>query len=258
VNELKSAIYTGRVRHVRRSPAEHMFSVPLYLLYLDLAEIDRVFDGTSFWSATRPALGRFRRGDFHGDPNRPLDEAVRDLVAQRTGSRPRGDIRLLANVQTFGVAFNPAAFYYCFDEAGELEHVVTEITNTPWKERHTYVVGRGGEPGTPAATFDKAFHVSPFMDMDLTYRWRFTTPDRTLNVRMENLADGERFFAATLSMERRALTPRALDRLLVRYPFMSAQVIAGIHFHALRLWMKRCPFYPHPAKRSIPNQKVVR
>ena len=140
---MNSCIYRGWVRHRRRTPVEHAFSYRMAMLYLDLAELPEVLDGRLLWSARRPSLAWFRRADYLGDTARPLDHEVRDLVEQRTGARPVGPIRLLTHLRYFGYVMNPVSFYYCFDAAGErVETVVAEITNTPWKERHSYVISQ--------------------------------------------------------------------------------------------------------------------
>jgi DUF1365 family protein len=130
---MHSAIYHGWLRHRRHAPSRHAFRYRLFLMYLDLAELDTVFRGRWLWSARRMALARFDRTDHLGDPDVPLDRAVRDLVESRGGRRPAGPIRLLTHLRYFGHCFNPVSFYYCFD-AGDtrVETVVAEVNNTPW------------------------------------------------------------------------------------------------------------------------------
>ncbi|KAA3624832.1 MAG: DUF1365 domain-containing protein, partial [Proteobacteria bacterium] len=180
--KLKSCIYVGQVRHRRFAPARHGFSYRLFMMYLDLSELDRVFDGRWLWSATRPALARFRRSDYLGDPGVNLDTAVRDLVEARGVPRPTGPIRLLTHLRYFGYCFNPASFYYCFDAGGRfVEAIVVEVTNTPWAERHAYVLTaeKNGDPVTCRnLALRKGFHVSPFMPMDIDYDWRFSDPGK--------------------------------------------------------------------------------
>jgi len=246
---VNSCVYKGTVRHCRHQPVRHGFRNRLFMLYLDLDELPGVFDGRWLWSARRPAPAWFRRADYLGDPDSSLAEAVRDRVEESLGRRPSGPIRLLTHLRYWGYAQNPVSFYYCFDPAGrELEAVAAEITNTPWGERHTYVVPATPEGGRARSRFAKSFHVSPFMPMDQDYDWLFTTPDQRLHVHMRNHRGGRRVFDATLSLRRFPLSGPVLAGCLLGHPWMTASVVAGIYWNALRLWLRGVPFHPHPGK----------
>lgn len=250
---MESCIFEGRVKHTRRLPVRHAFSYRMFMMYLDLDELPALFDSYWLWSARRPALARFRREDHLGDPRLPLADCVRDLVAERSGRRPTGPIRLLTHLSYFGYCFNPVSFYYCYDEQGQsVEAIVAEVNNTPWGERHCYVLPAAAseQPG-PALRFRpaKEMHVSPFMDMDVDYDWSFSPPGRALRVYMANDRDGERLFDAGILLARREIGSAALARVLGLYPLMTLRVITAIHWQALKLWLKRVPVYLHPAKR---------
>ena len=251
---MHSAIYHGWLEHRRHRPRSHAFRYRLFMMYLDLGELDRVFAGRWCWSTTRRALARFDRRDHLGDPAEPLDESVRRLVAARTGSRPTGPIRLLTHLRYFGYCFNPVSFYYCFDAADRsIETVVAEVNNTPWGERCCYVLPAGGAGANLLRSRSaKLMHVSPFNPMDLDYDWRLSRPTQRLAVHMalrqsNAPVDAPVQFDATLALRRVPLTGRALAGALLRFPFMTARVMAAIHWQALRLWLKRVPVHNHPA-----------
>jgi DUF1365 family protein len=254
---MHSCLYVGSVRHRRFRPVGHAFRYGLFQVYLDLDELDTVFRGRWLWSARRPALAWLKRSDHLGDPAVPLKQAVQDLVHQATGTRPQGPIRLLTHLRYFGYCFNPVSFYYCFDATGtRVETIVAEINNTPWGERHCYVLPAGQSNGGPRRfRFGKDFHVSPFMPVDIGYDWRFSAPEERLAIHMENHRGGEKLFDATLRLEQRPITGRSLAGALLRYPFMTLAVIRRIYWQALLLWLKRVPFHTHPSKVNAAPEK---
>lgn len=249
MSQVNSAIYEGWVRHRRHDPVSHEFRYPLFMAYLDLAELPWVFDPYPGWSARRPALARFKRSDYLGPADRPLAECVREAVVERGGAEPAGPIRLLTNLRYFGHTFNPVSFYYCFDEAGDrVESVLAEVTNTPWGERHSYLLGRAESERVIRGEIDKAFHVSPLMDMEHTYDWRSTEPNGRVQVHIDSRSPGGTDFDATLSLERLELSRASTRHVLARYPALTMQVIAKIYWQSLRLWLKGAPYFPHPER----------
>lgn len=246
---MHSCLYEGRVEHARAQPVAQVFGYRLFMMYLDLDELPRVFAGRWLWSARRPALAWFRRADYLGDPEEPLSESVRRVVTEAKGRRPAGPIRLLTHLRYFGYCFNPVSFYYCFDATGStVETIVAEVHNTPWNERHCYVLDAAELPSR-RFTADKVLHVSPFMPMDVTYDWAFSAPAEQLSVAMRCLRGGERQFAAVLTLRRREIDGMALATTLARHPFMTLKVVAAIYWQALRLWWRGCQTYVHPRKR---------
>jgi DUF1365 family protein len=253
--ELASAIYVGRVRHRRFAPVAHAFGYRMFMVYLDLSELERVFAGRWLWSVGRRNVAEFRRSDYLGDPALPLETAVRDCVEQHAGVRPDGPIRMLAHLRYFGHCFNPVTFYYCFAPDGvALRTVVAEITNTPWRERHAYVLPVAEAERHASAfgwRFDKRFHVSPFVPMQRRYQWRFQTPGTALRVHMDvETESGAPEFDATLVLQRRPLSAGTLAAALLRYPLMTLQVLVAIHWQAFFIWRKHNPVYDHPATRK--------
>jgi hypothetical protein len=259
---VRSALYVGEVRHRRFAPVANAFSYPLYLSYLDLDELDAC--EAALWpllGVRRPAVARLRLDDYLVGLRRPggaLADTVRELVAQTGAPRPTGPIGLLTHTRHLGYGMNPVSFFYCWDAAGAaLEAIVAEVSNTPWDERHVYVLPAAASEARGAGKrrhrFAKRFHVSPFLPMELGYDWRFTTPGDRLVVHMDctdpRAADGV-VLDATLTLTRRPLDRAHLAGVLARYPAMSAQVVSRIYWQALRLWLKRSPFFDHPATRA--------
>jgi DUF1365 family protein len=265
---MESCIYNGWIRHRRHEPSGNQFRYELFMMYLDLAELPQLFNSYWCWSARAPALARFKRSDYHhtlndGDDHHDelsLDESVRRTVTAQTGRRPEGPIRMLTHLRYFGYIFNPVSFYYCFDGSGiKVQTILAEITNTPWKERHAYVLPVAA--ATRNATvmrfeFGKEFHVSPFWPMDMRYDWRLSTPGEQLRIHMDNLRqqDGHmrRVFDATLTLQREEISSASLSRVLVKYPLMTAKVSGAIYWQALRLWFRRTPFFTHPKWTPTP------
>ena len=220
--------------------------------YLCLQELPELFADKRFWSATGPALAQFRRSDFLGDPSIPLETEVRRRIEEETGARQKGPIYLLANLRYFGHSMNPIACYYCFNEdETRLEYVVAEVNNTPWDERHSYVLPGPEGDRWLKTSFDKAFHVSPFNPMEMSYHWRSNTPDRRLILHMENASKGEKVFDATLSMTAQPISAKNLNRLLLRHPLMTIKVASAIYWQALRLYLKGVPVYQHPKSTTV-------
>ena len=250
---MKSRIYEGVLRHRRVSPRHHEFQYQVAMVYLCLDEAPAIFENQRFWSASGPALAEFRRSDFLGDADVPLQDEVRRRIFEETGARQTGPVYLLANLRYFGYVMNPIACYYCFnDDETRLEYVVAEVNNTPWNERHSYVLA-GPQSGVWLKTaFDKKFHVSPFNPMAMQYHWRSNTPSRRLVLHMENSAEGEKVFDATLSLSAQPMNATNMHSLLIRYPLMTAKVALAIYWQALRLYLKRVPVYSHPKNDASP------
>jgi hypothetical protein len=251
---MQSCLYEGTVWHRRSGPVAHRFRYKLSMLLLDLDEVDALFAGGSLWPFGIRGAISFRRSDHLGDPRVPLTTAVRQLLASHGLGHVRGPIRLLTQPRCFGLAMNPAAFYFCYGPSGEqVEALIVQVTNTPWGEQHCYLfpgetaLGRGTPRGGQAA---KALHVSPFLPMDVVYCCRASAPGERLSVAIENQRGSQRLFRAGLRLARRPWTAANLRRSLLAYPLMTQRVALGIYWQALRLWWKGCPIYAHPARAA--------
>ena len=251
-----SCLYEGTVVHARFEPVVHRLRHRIAMLSLDLEELPALHDHGRLWSSSRRAVLRFRREDHLGDPDLPLLQSVRDLVAAETGHRPAGPVRLLTQPRLLGAGFNPISIYYCYDDPDlPPVSVVFEVSNTPWGEMHAYAVDlRGTRPGARRATgrFAKRMHVSPLLGMDLEYRWTLTAPAGTLCVAIECWDARRRVMTAGMRLRRVELDAGALRRYALRVPPMFVVTLGGIYWNALRLRLKGAPYHPHPARDVAP------
>ncbi len=245
-----SCIYEGIVRHRRISPAALEFRYRLFMLYFDLDELPSLLRGGFGLSRSRFSPASFLRRDHLGDPAIPLSDAVRELLRDRTGRQCNGPVHLLTLLRNFGYYFSPLNLYYCFDlEETGVASIVAEVSNTPWLEKHWYVLWDGNRIGGQQPLrfrHAKDFHVSPFMDMKAEYEWTLSEPGPRLSVSIANYSGDQRFFDVAMVLNRRELSRSAMIRTLARHPWISARVTQAIYWQALRLWWKRCPFHTHP------------
>lgn len=303
---LHSAIYRGRVWHHRHLPRVHKFRYSVFMMYVDLAEVDEVLSLSRLWSHRRWSVAQFRRTDYFafpaeqspgskavladgapdsvsnpgtahsdaGDPAREpapdpalepaldIDQSVRAAVQAKLDWRPDGPIRLLTNFRYFGYLINPISCYYCFDANDRrLDALLIEVTNTPWGQRTHYVLDlRNVAPGS-AIDFDKSMHVSPFMPMNMKYRWKGDVPDAKLVYSLASFYLGSdaddtardklvRQFDSGVNFDRVEINAASLNRVIWQFPWMTAKVATAIYWQALKLWLKRIPFVPHPDRIS--------
>ena len=248
---MHSKIYVGQVKHKRYTPREHGFSYRMFMMYLDLDELPTLFDRYLFWSDKRFNLAYFNRKHHLGDTKQSLKQSVMDTVYQQQGIKLNGPVRLLTHLSYFGFGFNPASFYYCFDDTGEkLEVIVVEVNNTPWGEQFCYVLPANKVDATSKNIYElnKQFHVSPFNPMDQQYQWRLSDPSDHLSVYMKNSVDNTKVFDAVLTLKRLDITSFNLAKMLAGFPFMTLKVVVAIYFEAIKLWFKRTPIFDHPEK----------
>lgn len=237
---LNSAIYTGVVRHRRYRPRVHAFSYGLYMLALDLDELAELAAVSRWFALERFAPLSFRRSDYLGDPKEPLKQSVLAEVARLGGDiNNLSRVKMLGQVRCFGIYFSPVNLFFCYRQ-GEARYLLAEVHNTPWNERHCYLVDL-----QQSGVTEKAFHVSPFMSMNMQYHWRIVPPARRTLVHIEN-RNPELLFDATLALRRNPFNAFALKAALRQWPLMTLTVVRGIYWQALKLFLKRIPYHSHP------------
>jgi len=244
---VNSALYSGWIAHRRFVPKGHAFRYRIGLLYLDLDEQEAVLGLSALAGKHRMAPFSFRESDYlktYTSQGIRLGEAVRQRVGEALGQRPEGAIRLLTQPRSWGLAFNPVSFFYCFDPADQLVAILCEVTNTPWRERYHYVLPAEGSEHQHVAVA-KAFHVSPFLPRDLDYRMSFSPPGERLGVHMSDWQGSEKVFDATLALHRQTLTGPSVGKYLLAFPWMTAKTCLAIYWQALRLFIKGMPIFAH-------------
>lgn len=252
MKQLASALYQGAVAHRRLRPKTHKLRYSVFNILFDLDELPELDRKLRFFSYNRFNFFAFRDSD-HGDGETPLREHVETILRKQGIDLAGGPIRLLCMPRVLGFVFNPLSVYFCYRPSGTLGAVLYEVSNT-FGERHNYLVPTSGstEPAyVQAAT--KRFHVSPFLPVDLHYRFRIAPPADTVSVSVHVHDEQGLLVAASLSGVRTELTDGALFKTFVAYPLLTLKVVAGIHWEALKLWLKGINVWtkPEPPERQV-------
>jgi DUF1365 family protein len=248
---MENCLYVGKVRHRRFAPKLHEFSYKLFMFCFDINNTAENFKGKRWYGRQRFNWFSFNRKNHLGSNEVPLDQAVREYIKEKTGNRPAGKIFLLTHLSCLGYCFNPISLYLVFrKDSTEIEMLIAEVTNTPWGERHYYVLNNQQEikKNIYQYVFQKSMHVSPFMAMDYEYRLNFKLDDRQLILHMESYKNAERHFDATLSLDSMPMSAGNIRKMLLRFPLMTFKVVVAIHWEALKLLLKGVPVHAHPKK----------
>ncbi|MEH6394819.1 DUF1365 domain-containing protein [Pseudoalteromonas sp.] len=245
---MTSAVYVGDVKHRRFAVKAHQFKYPMYMMWVDLMAPDSL-DGIHPWLGTKGLKAlKFCQQDYleyAEQPQQAISQRALARIAILGVSDSFTGVYMLGQLRCLGVYFSPVNFYFYQTAAGDFTHMVAEVSNTPWNERHYYLV-----PLEKKVNFKKAFSVSPFMDLDMNYHWHIRFNKDNTMIHIENKKDDQLLFDATLRLERQTLTKAAISRLLKQFPAMTWSIFKGIYVHAFKLFCKRVPFIGHSGNGS--------
>lgn len=233
---MRSALYTGKLMHSRSEPVRNVFTYPVAYWLLDLDELPELARRLRLVSVNRRNVVTFRDRD-HFDGDLPLKEAVRRFAGDPAIDR----VLCLTQLRVLGHVFNPVSFYWCYRADGVLSCMIAELNNTFGERLPELLPG-----GSLRYEHDKRLHVSPFFGLEQRYRYSFSEPAETMYARIEVHEDGRMPLHAVLAGRRRELTNASVLRFLARYPLMPLQVLALIHWQALKLFLRGVPFHHKP------------
>ncbi|NWG14065.1 MAG: DUF1365 domain-containing protein [Acidobacteria bacterium] len=247
---MQSAVYTGSLRHRRLQPRRHEFTYPIFMTFLEVDRIPELMQVSPFTSYNRWNWASFYEKDHFGDPNLPLRRRLADDATREGLSLPGGPVFLLTHLRYLGYVFNPVSYFYCCNSRGSVEAVLAEVNNTFGESHNYWLWSANRETSDRSLRYRcrKVMHVSPFNGMDQEYQFILTEPAERLTIHMNTLEGGRTVLDATLSLRQRPWSAPALHSALLRHPWMTAKVIAAIHWEALKLYLKKVPVYTHPAK----------
>jgi DUF1365 family protein len=245
--------------HHRFTPKVHHFEHRIFMFYLDLDELDVVAKQNYLFSRNGRNIYNFCDEDHEPAGRNSLKERVLEYL-QHNGIDlgKRGHVRLLTLPRVFGHLFNPISIYYCFDGAEKPVCCVAEVGNT-YREMKLYLLGceQLGVDNTFQKVVAKHFYVSPFSSLTLNFEFKLKVPAHALDIKIDDRAGDDKVLISTLTGRRVKLTNRALAWFTFKYPLITLKVIFLIHYQALRLWLKRIPFYRKAENLSL-QREVLR
>lgn len=245
---MKSAFYYGTVAHRRYLPQKHQFRYPFFMWFLNLDQIEMIPDVGIWFSVRRFALSRFNRADYLGPDDEPLSVSIKKRMESLTGRPVQGEVCGLMNLRTLGLYFSPVNFYFGYDVDGCCTHLLAEVSNTPWNERHCYAHDLT-EKRRPLVN-QKQFHVSPFNPMEQEYRWFVDPPKDSTSIRIEVHDQRGHVFDAEIDLKKRDLSRSAIMPELMKRPIMTAFIVVGIYWQALKIFLKKIPYIPYKKEAS--------
>jgi len=247
---LSSCLYRGEVMHVRLLPFRHRFVYRVFSMLIDLDQLDTLSAKLRFFSRNRFNLFAYFDRDHGSRDGTPVGDWVRSQLRDAGYDSHEGRITTHCFPRIFGFVFNPLTIYFCYHPDGHLQAVLYEVKNT-FGQQHCYLipVDGGHDPACPVRqTCEKDFYVSPFMDMQSSYRFRLNEPGEKLSILIRQKTPEGETLVATHTGRREPLSDRTIVKMAVLYPLLTVKVVAGIHWEALKLWIKGAVFHARPAE----------
>ncbi|MFC3195463.1 DUF1365 domain-containing protein [Marinicella sediminis] len=249
-NLLPQGFADGTVIHHRMHPKRHRFKYHMNWCIMDVDDLSFWTNSSRQWRHNRWGVFAIKDQDYIDDQPLPIGHKVREYIKQQTGQPFNGRIQLFTHPRFLGFGFNSVNFYFC-QLAGQMRYIISEINNTPWGEKHLYFhdcqqAEITGQNWTFA--FSKAFHISPFMSMDIDYQWQFEVTAEAIVVRMSLHQKGVKLMQVLLDTKITPAVENSIKRHVLKRPFQPWKMAAGIYWQALKLWLKRIPFIAHPER----------
>jgi hypothetical protein len=262
---LANSLVKGWVRHKRYTPKVHEFDYDMDWTLLDLDTVEELFLQSKLWSVEKANIVSYRVKDFHYGLELPEEQSLEDMrargalankkaitksIREKLGKSFSGKVFMMSHLRNYGYNFNSVCFYFCYEDS-DLKYIVSEITNTPWGERHSYIFdctdSRRQAKDIHQFEFDKEFHVSPFIKMNMKYRWTFRITPDDLRVHMSVLdTKNKKYFDATFTGDLLPLSCKVMNRFAWKHAFQPIKMSLTIYWQALKLWLKRVTVHDHP------------
>lgn len=252
-NQAVSAGYAdGHVIHDRKLPKKHRFKYHMCWCVFDLDRLDDWFQSSKWWGHNRWSVAALYDQDYVSAEKRPIKAKLLSFIHKKSGIKFDGRVMLFTHPRFMGYGFNSVNFYFCYTQIQsnlELAYIVSEINNTPWGEKHLYLhdCSKAEKTGDSwSFEFDKRFHISPFMEMRMNYRWQFKLSAERIEVKMWIKKQADTLLTVVLDTKITPLVQNKLNRFVLRKPFQPLKMSVGIYWQAFKLWLKKIPFYSHP------------
>lgn len=252
---MNSRLYQCAVMHHRLVPFQHRFVYKIFMFYIDLDEMDALSGQLRFFSRNRFNLFSFRDKDHIQRMGKTVKDSLLEYLETHGVDLQGGRIMLLTHLAVLGYTFNPVSFYFCFNKQNDPVCAVAEVGNTFGEQKLFFLGIDPFSENTLIGKHTKYFYVSPFIDMDTEFDFKLKVPDEKLDIQINDFQSGKKIFLSSLTGTQRKLTDGALLWFFLRFPFITLQVIALIHWQALKLYVRKLPY--HKKNENVDLQREV-